>query len=645
MPKLPSIVFAALAVAVVSAVFAIWLTGAAAPQKLLDPGTIVRWGSPAVRAIRDWSMASTIGVLVFAGFALEKGKLRKSLNIAAISGALWSIAAIINLVFTYANIAGSPVSTSKNFGDGFFAFVTTISLGQYLAINLGFALVVTLLALTVDKISTTGLTAVLALLALIPIAISGHSAAVQGHDMAVNSLGIHLVAVSVWVGGLVGLATSSERSNLSVAKRYSSLALLAYLMVAISGVAAALIRIDNISSLLTGYGLLILVKSVTLIVLGSLGAIYRLRLLKNTIAPSFIKLIGFELLLMGLAIGFAASLSQSAPPVASKPNTDIPTPAELLTGEKLPSELLPSSWVTAWRIDLIWLVVVVLGTAFYLLGVIRLSKRGDKWPVARTVAWLGGMAMLLYITCGPINVYEKYLFSVHMIGHMMLTMAVPVLLVPGAPVTLLMRAVAKREDESWGVREWVLWAVHTKWAQFVSHPIVAAINFAASLVVFYFTPLFALATREHLFHEWMIVHFLITGYLFVQALVGIDPGPKRFDYPIRLMLLIGTLAFHAFFGLALMQGDALLLADWYGAMGRTWGDTPLADQKTGGAIAWGVGELPAAVLTLVVSVQWSRSDSRVSKRLDRASDRSGNQDIEDYNKMLADLAKREERRQ
>jgi putative copper resistance protein D len=108
------------------------------------------------------------------------------------------------------------------------------------------------------------------------------------------------------------------------------------------------------------------------------------------------------------------------------------------------------------------------------------------------------------------------------------------------------------------------------------------------------------------------------------------------------MLLIGTLAFHAFFGLALMGGDALLVADWFGAMGRTWGASPLDDQHDGGAIAWGIGELPTAVLTIIVSVQWAKSDARDSKRLDRASDRSGNQDIEDYNAMLARLAKRDE---
>jgi putative copper resistance protein D len=192
------------------------------------------------------------------------------------------------------------------------------------------------------------------------------------------------------------------------------------------------------------------------------------------------------------------------------------------------------------------------------------------------------------------------------------------------------------------VREWVLWAVHTKYAQVISHPIVAAILFASSLVVFYYTPLFAWATNEHIGHEWMVVHFLITGYLFAQALIGIDPGPHRLSYPLRVMLLIGTLAFHAFFGLSLMSGDALLLPEWYGAMGRTWGATPLEDQHIGGAIAWGIGELPTAALTIIVSIQWFKSDQREARRLDRASDRGGNQDIEDYNAMLSKLAKNDE---
>ncbi len=79
-------------------------------------------------------------------------------------------------------------------------------------------------------------------------------------------------------------------------------------------------------------------------------------------------------------------------------------------------------------------------------------------------------------------------------------------------------------------------------------------------------------------------------------------------------------------------------------MGRTWGDDPLADQVVGGAFAWGVGELPTIIIALVVVYQWSQSDVRERRRLDRASDRAGNKDVDDYNQMLEQLSKRQDKR-
>src|SRR3546814_14896208 len=70
------------------------------------------------------------------------------------------------------------------------------------------------------------------------------------------------------------------------------------------------------------------------------------------------------------------------------------------------------------------------------------------------------MLLLLWVTSGPIKAYQDYLFSLHMVGHMLLTMAIPLLLVPGAPVTLAARAIARRDDGTRGGREWNLWAVH-----------------------------------------------------------------------------------------------------------------------------------------------------------------------------------------
>jgi putative copper resistance protein D len=467
--------------------------------------------------------------------------------------------------------------------------------------------------------------------------------------MAVNALGLHLVGICIWVGGFIALLIAQD--NLSeiedkkvVLNRYSTLALFAFGLVAISGFTSAQIRVGTLANLFaTGYGQVALLKSLALVLLGTLGAIYRTRIIKalQDKTNTFKRLVLIELVIFGSAMGLGTALARTATPINDYPSGEL-SPAEILTGAKLPAEPTALTWFTTFKPDLIWLLVCLCLAGFYIAGVLRLRRRGDTWSPARTISWLAGVSLLFYVTNGYFNAYEQYLFSAHMLAHMLLTMGVPVLLVPGAPITLLARAVAKRSDESRGVREWVLWAVQTKYAEFISHPLVAAILFASSLVVFYYTPIFNWATREHIGHEWMIVHFVITGYLFVQALIGVDPGPKRFGYPQRLILLIATLAFHAFFGLALMTGDTLLLADWFGAMGRTWGQNPLADQQTGGGIAWGIGELPTAALTIIVAIQWSRSDARDAKRLDRASDRSGNEDLSEYNRMLERLAQRKE---
>ncbi|PII97619.1 copper transporter, partial [Leucobacter sp. OLES1] len=137
--------------------------------------------------------------------------------------------------------------------------------------------------------------------------------------------------------------------------------------------------------------------------------------------------------------------------------------------------------------------------------------------------------------------------------------------------------------------------------------------------------------------------FLISGYLFSLSMVGIDPVPYRFPYPLRLVTLFATMASHAFFGVTIMTGNGLMLADWFGAMGRTWGAPPLEDQNLGGGIAWGIGELPTLALALVVTVQWSRSDAREQKRRDRAADRSGEAELQEYNAMLAAQAERDAR--
>ena len=640
--------FAALiaGIALLVAVFTgLAIGGGAAALQFSDPGPIVRYGVPLTKALMNLSMAVAIGSLVFAAFASNDKSvvLRKLLNLASAAAASWALAGSVHFVLSFVSVSGASFSLDESFSQGLFVYATEIELGISLALNLAAALAISVLSLSISGLIGTAFTAALGLLSLVPLALIGHAAGTENHSLAVNSLGMHLVGIVTWVGGLIALF-ALRRDVLGEARamvsRYSSLALASFVIVGVSGIGSSYVRIPSAEGLFSPYGQMLAIKIALLVVLGLFGAIYRLRILsKLSEQGSFFKLALLEISIMGLALGMGTALARTAPPV-EQGEFVVPTPAQLLTGEPLPPEFSFETFFTEWKLDILWATIALWAIGAYLVGVRRLRQRGDTWPVARTISWVAGMLLLIFTTSGSLNVYQEYLFSIHMIAHMVLTMAIPVLLVPGAPVTLLMRAVQKRPDDSRGVREWVLWAVLTKYGEFVSHPLVAAVNFAASLVVFYFTPLFEWATREHIGHQWMIFHFLITGYLFVQSLIGIDPGPNRVAYPIRLVMLIGVMAFHAFFGLALMGGSGLLLPDWFGAMGRTWGLPPLEDQQSGGAIAWGIGEIPTIILTIIVSVQWFKSDNRDSKRLDRASDRSGNQDLADYNQMLNRINKK-----
>ncbi|QJU55431.1 cytochrome c oxidase assembly protein [Herbiconiux sp. KACC 21604] len=635
------------AVSVVALLVALAIGGGAAPQLLEDPGAVVRYGLPTATMLVNIAAAGMIGSigLVLFVFPGDSPVAARTLDVAAGSAALFTVAAGLTGFFSYLSVTARALSFDDTFSQGLGQFLTAIPLGQAWLQTTLMGAVVTVLCFAVRNQTALFFVGLFAAASLWPMAQQGHAAGTDGHDAAITALALHLVFAAAWLGGLVVIAILSRQLDtprlVDVVARYSSVALVCFVVVAASGYVSAELRVGSLDRLLTPYGILVLVKVGALIALGLFGAFHRRfvigRLESTGRRRHFWWLVVAELAFMGIATGFAAALARTATPV---PETLPPeqTAAQILTGTQLPPEPTVERFFTLWNFDLVWVLVCAFGIVFYLAGVWRLHRRGDRWPWYRTVLWVAGMLMLFYVTNGGLNVYEKFLFSAHMFGHMTLSMAIPLLLVPAGPVTLALRAIRKRDDGSRGMREWILLAVHSRVAGVVANPIVAGVLFATSLVAFYYTPLFRWATEDHLGHEWMIVHFLIVGYLFVQALIGIDPVPYKLPYPFRLVLLLATMAFHAFFGLALMEGTGLLLADWFGATGRTWAADALEDQQTGGGIAWSIGEIPTVILAFVVAVQWSRNDKKETKRRDRNADRTGEAELEEYNRMLAQLA-------
>ncbi|WP_218003781.1 cytochrome c oxidase assembly protein [Herbiconiux solani] len=652
MPRTARIIGPALLVvtAFVALLVALALGGGAAPQLLEDPGSVVRYGLPISTMLVNIAASGMIGAIGLVLFVIpqESPAFNRSLDVAAGSAALFTVAAAFTGFFSYLSVTARALSFDDAFSQGLGQFLTQIALGQAWLQTTLIGAVVTVLCFAVRNVTALFFVGLISVASLIPMAQQGHAADAGGHDVAVTAFGLHVIFAAAWLGGLVVIAILSRQLDterlVHAISRYSSVALVCFVVVAASGYVSAELRIGSLDRLATPYGLLVLVKVGALIALGLFGALHRRFVIRKLAGTGqrrhFWWLVVAELGFMGIASGFAAALARTATPVPETPPA-APTAAQILTDSPLPPELTVENFLTQWNFDLIWVLVCAFAIFFYLAGVVRLHRRGDRWPWYRTVLWIAGILLLFYVTNGGLNVYEKFLFSVHMFGHMTLSMMVPLLLVPAGPITLALRAIRKRDDGSRGMREWILLAVHSRFATVVANPIVAGVLFATSLVAFYYTPLFRWATEDHIGHEWMIVHFLIVGYLFVQALIGIDPVPYKLPYPFRLLLLLGTMAFHAFFGLALMSGTGLLLADWFGATGRSWGPSAIVDQQNGGGIAWSIGEIPTFILALVVAVQWSLSDKKETKRRDRNADRTNEAELGEYNAMLEKLASRE----
>jgi putative copper resistance protein D len=294
-----------------------------------------------------------------------------------------------------------------------------------------------------------------------------------------------------------------------------------------------------------------------------------------------------------------------------------------------------------WRVNLLFLAVALTAILLYLRGVRLLRRRGDAWPVGRTLAWLAGWAVVVLTTSSGLGRYSNASFSMHMLLHMSLNMFGPLLMCLGGPVTLALRAARPRPSTAAaGPREWVSALMDSRLARWSFHPVHVFVTFVGSYYVLYLTPLFDHAMRYHWAHQLMNLDFLVVGYLFYSLIIGVDRPPRAVPHIAKLGLLLAAMPFHAFFGVIVMTSDTIIAHTFYSYLQPPWHPDLAADQYLGGGIAWAAGEVPLVAVVIALMVQWSRSDARDSARLDRHLDTGLDDSFEAYNAMLAQFAGR-----
>jgi putative copper resistance protein D len=593
----------------------------------------------------------TIGALLALAFlVLDKdGKLSTSgskiRSIISISAFAWFFSSVLNILFTLANILGESVTAVLD-PAVLQSFVLQISLGQYLFFQTLIALFV---AITSRALTSSGYTAILLLISLIAISapvFQSHAASSGSHALAIGSLLIHVIALSFWVGGVIAIALLNQEDRKISLPRFSQIALWAAIAVVISGVINASARLNFAAAWTSSYAYVVILKVLITFVLLYFGYKHRNYLATKPSVNwrAMTRLISVEAAIMIFVTALGSWLSSNQPP--SRDSQEPFNAALAIAGMEMPGAPNFTRILFEYDPSIFMIGLLVLAVALYIKGVVILTRRGDKWPIGRTISFALGISAIDFATSGGLGVYAHFAFSWHMVAHMVLGMIAPIGIVLGAPITLALRTLPQsRDGQELGVRGLLIKALHSRYARVLTNPVVALAIFDGSLFALYFTSLFGGMMQSHQGHLFMSIHFILTGILFFHVIVGVDPNPRKVPHIIRIVVLFAAMSIHAFFSVALMSASTLIDGGYFESLQRPWSLDLLADQRTGGAIGWAMGEIPILIALVATFIQWMRDDSHEAKRIDRNTARMaalGQPDeLAQYNLYLNNLNKKD----
>lgn len=539
--------------------------------------------------------------------------------------AIWSISSIGDAVSTLANLFDTSLTKVLDWNT-LRSYLTQTTLGRVQLVEMISSIFILFSFSRIQKSGGAIAAFMMAIAGVVAPIFQSHSSQSGSHGLAIGSLIIHLMAFSIWSGSVFALTLVDGSIRTIALPRASSVATWSLITVITTGAISSLLRLGINDTWLSFYGLLITSKLILL-----LGILLIARRVRIKIAPA--NLLKFESVLLVIVISIGAILSRFTP----EPSSELPYDrARELVGITMPAEPTLMRVFFEYEADGLILGTLIFLTALYIRGVVSLVRRGDKWPVGRTISFAIGISLLDYATSGGLGLYSVFSFQYHMIAHMVLSMIAPIALVLSAPMTLALRTLPiGRTSEERGLRGWVLTLIHSRFARIWTHPVFALALFDGSLFALYFTPLFSDLMSSHFGHLLMNLHFIGVGFLFFYVIIGIDPNPRRTHHLVRMIILLAAMSIHAFFSIALMSSTTLIDGGYYEALQRPWAADLLADQELGAAIGWAMGEIPIVAALIATFIQWMRADRREAKRADK-----NEQELAEYNEYLRKLAER-----
>jgi putative membrane protein len=223
----------------------------------------------------------------------------------------------------------------------------------------------------------------------------------------------------------------------------------------------------------------------------------------------------------------------------------------------------------------------------------RRSGRSERPSALQSVCFAMGIVVMFFALNGPVHdISDYYLFSGHMVQHLVLTIAVPPLLLLGTPGWMLRPALSFN---------WVA-AIARK----ITTPAAAFAIFNLILASWHLPPLYNAAMYFHEVHIIQHLMFLVGAVLMWWPLLSPLPELPRLSYPGQMLYSFVMTLPMTVISIFIVYADHVLYPA-YASAPRLWGLSPIEDQRIGGLIMWIPGGLFFYLLTAVVFFKWSTS--------------------------------------
>jgi putative membrane protein len=247
-----------------------------------------------------------------------------------------------------------------------------------------------------------------------------------------------------------------------------------------------------------------------------------------------------------------------------------------------------------------WLIVVAAATAYwYALTRIgpRVVRRGEKVATGRQVFCFGaGLFVLFVASSWPIHDWaEDYLYSVHMVEHLLISLVAPPLLLLGVP--------------GWLTR----WLLRPRWAggsvRVLARPLVATVLFNGVIAISH-APFYVDGTLEHHFlHFWAHLLLFIVSMLMWFPVVNTLPEFPRLSRPLKMMYLF-VQSIIPNIPVAFLTLSTGVVYTYYAHVPRPFGWTAIGDQQAAGAVMKVGGTFLLWGIIVVVFFRWYGEQER-----------------------------------